>query len=156
VKGTGMEEGDRAVYLRPTEYIDSENPAITALARDLAADIDLEAEAAVRLFRFVRDEIHYNAFMVSTHAEDFRASLTLERGQGYCVQKAVLLAALAPFDPAGRPFVEYLEKYEPEGDLPFDWLREKVFALWGDKRSWLTDQDSRGHVMPHGFRFRQD
>ena len=42
----------------------------------------------------MRDEIPYNVYMISMFKEDFVASTVLERGKGYCVQKAVLLAAL--------------------------------------------------------------
>ncbi len=62
-------------------------------------------------------------------------------------------AVLAAADVAGNPFVEYVEKYGPESDLPFQWLKEKVYPVWGDKASWLNESDSRGHVMPSGYRF---
>ncbi|MBN1664427.1 MAG: transglutaminase domain-containing protein [Deltaproteobacteria bacterium] len=43
----------------------------------------------------MRDRIPYNLFMISMHPDDFRASFVLAAGKGYCVQKAVLLCALA-------------------------------------------------------------
>ncbi|HPE44329.1 MAG TPA: transglutaminase family protein, partial [Deltaproteobacteria bacterium] len=52
-------------------------------------------EKALRLFRHVRDEIPYSLYMISVFKEDFTASRILAWGKGYCVQKAVLLAALA-------------------------------------------------------------
>jgi len=169
--------------------------------------------------------------MISTFFEDFIASTTIANGKGYCVQKAVLLAALARaigvpsrlvfakiknyrmpkelmeqtginyfpshgytqlfldkrwinvtpafdkslcetsgvpvvefdgvndavlarYDLNGKPYIEYIEKYEPQADLPFEWLHSRVFPIWGDKHSWLKNEDSRGHKMPSGYEFK--
>lgn len=225
-----MNTADLTIYLRPTGAIDSDNPRILENAKRLTVGCGVPEEKAVRLFYFVRDEIHYNVYMISTNLEDFKASATLEREKGYCVQKAVLLAALAraagipsrlafakirnhraparlveligtnvlrthgysqlylrgawvsatpafdrelcernglPLvefdgvhdallaerDIAGRPHIEYLEKYEPQHDLPFAWLMEWILPVWGEKRSWLKDEDGKGYVMPSGFVF---
>lgn len=43
----------------------------------------------------MRDEIKYNPYSLPCLLEHYRASTILEKGKGYCVQKAVLLAALA-------------------------------------------------------------
>lgn len=43
----------------------------------------------------MRDKIKYNVYAPKYPAENFRASEILSRGQGYCVQKAVLLVTLA-------------------------------------------------------------
>jgi transglutaminase-like putative cysteine protease len=218
------------IYLHPTGAIDSDNEAVIKVARMLTAGSHGPGEKSAALFRFVRDEIHYNVYMISTYFDDFKASMTLRRGKGYCVQKAVLLAALAravgipsrlafakirnhrapdhlvkqtgsnilpshgytqlyidgswisvtpAFDRSlceesglptvefdgvhdallsrvdllGRPFIEYIEKYEPQPDFPFSWLKERLLPIWGEKRAWLNDENSKGHVMPSGFSF---
>lgn len=217
-------------YLKPTSIIDCSNEAIIGKAFQLTSRFTSDSEKAVSLFYFVRDNIHYNVYMISTFFEDFIASKVLIRGKGYCVQKAVLLAALAraagipsrlvfakiknhkmpkelmeqtgirffpshgytqlyindkwinltpafdkwlceksgvpavefdgihdaslaAFDLAGNPYIEYIEKYEPRDDLPFEWLHEKVFPIWGEKHSWLQNEDSQGHRMPSGYVF---
>jgi transglutaminase-like putative cysteine protease len=168
--------------------------------------------------------------MISTEFEDFVASTVLERKKGYCVQKAVLLAALAratgipsrlvfakirnykapreltaqtgfdffpshgyaqlylagkwvsltpafdrelcektavpvvefdglhdahlpPYDLSGNPYIEYIEKYEPQADFPYEWVRGKILPIWGEKSAWLNPEDSKGHVMPSGYVF---
>jgi transglutaminase-like putative cysteine protease len=225
-----MDQEDPDMYLQPTEAIDSDNNEIREVAQKLTMALRHPAEKSVALFYFVRDEIHYNIYMISTYFEDFKASVILTRRKGYCVQKAVLLAALAravgipsrlafakirnyripdrlvkqtgsnilpshgytqlyidgswisvtpAFDrslckesglPAvefdgvhdaflshvdllGRPFIEYIEKYEPQPDFPFSWLRERLLPIWGEKRAWLNDEGSKGHVMASGFVF---
>jgi transglutaminase-like putative cysteine protease len=78
-------------YLRPTNIIDWENPAILELAQKLAGENDMET--AQRCFEWVRDEIK--------HSRDYKmnpvtckASDVLSAGTGYCYAKSHLLAAL--------------------------------------------------------------
>ena len=82
-------------YLKPTRYINSDHEAI----RSLVADIDVAGvsavDAAVKLFYWVRNEIRYNPFAPMLAPDDYAATTILGRGFGYCVQKAVLLAALS-------------------------------------------------------------
>ncbi|MBN1383215.1 MAG: transglutaminase domain-containing protein [Deltaproteobacteria bacterium] len=82
-------------YLKATAAIEADHPLIRAKADELAGDCQSARDKALRLFTFVRDQIPYNLFMISMHPDDFRASFVLEAGKGYCVQKAVLLCALA-------------------------------------------------------------
>jgi transglutaminase-like putative cysteine protease len=51
-------------------------------------------DTAIRAFDWVRDEIQYDPHSAATGREGHRATVILERGRGYCVQKAVLLAAV--------------------------------------------------------------
>ena len=85
---------DLKVYLNPTDTIDSESETIARTAAQLTAGCSTDSEKTVKLFYFVRDSIPYNVYMISMFREDFVASTVLEREKGYCVQKAVLLAAL--------------------------------------------------------------
>jgi len=199
-------------YLQPTFNIDSDNEQIIGTAEKLTRECSGDTEKAIKLFYFVRDSIRYNVFMISVFKEDFKASRILEWGKGYCVQKAVLLAALgraagipsrlafakitnhrvplhileklktntyprhgynqfllngrwvsvtATFDRQlcrknmlpvvefdgqndavlsgmdleGNPYIEYVEKFPPTDDLPFDWIVERISKIVGpDKR----------------------
>jgi len=205
---------DLPPFLGHTVTIDSERESIVETATKLTEDCSTNAEKATALFYFVRDSIPYNLYMISVFIEDFMASRILECGKGYCVQKAVLLAALgraagipsrllfaqirnhripphivqktgtnifprhgynqffldgkwitaaATFDRKlceknglttvefdgkndallpekdlnGNPYIEYVEKFPPQADLPFDWIAKKISTIWGaDKRSW--------------------
>ncbi len=86
---------DLEKYLKPTVTIDSDHEKIIETANDLTSGCSSNEEKAVRLFYFVRDSIRYNLYMISLFIEDFKASRVLEWREGYCVQKAVLLTALA-------------------------------------------------------------
>ena len=79
-------------YLRPTEDIDCENPKIKETASDITRGIEGEMERGKAIFYFVRDEIKYDYYAPLL---PLRASATLERRRGFCIQKAVLLVALA-------------------------------------------------------------
>lgn len=82
-------------YLEATPLIDCEAGSIKEEARDLIEGQETVRSKARGLFYFVRDEIRYNPYSPRYLAEHYRASAILEKGEGYCVQKAVLLAALA-------------------------------------------------------------
>jgi len=81
-------------YLKPTPIIDCDHPTIKKKAEELAKGQTQIKEIARGLFYFVRDEIKYNPYMPRYLPEHFRASDTLARKDGFCVQKAVLLVAL--------------------------------------------------------------
>jgi transglutaminase-like putative cysteine protease len=82
-------------YSEPTFTFDADSEAIQEKARELTEGLEDAVEKAKALFYFVRDEISYNLYVKKHMPEHFRASNTLARGKGYCVQKAVLLVALA-------------------------------------------------------------
>ena len=47
-------------------------------------------------------------------------------------------AILSEKDLKGAPYIEYIEKFPPKEDLPFDWIFKKVSMLVGpDKRPWI-------------------
>lgn len=80
-------------FLRSTEIIDWQNPAVFRLARSLAVGLSDQLQIAKRCFEYVRDEIK--------HSLDHRlnpvtcaASQVLAHGTGFCYAKSHLLAAL--------------------------------------------------------------
>jgi transglutaminase-like putative cysteine protease len=211
------------MFLKATPTIDAGHERIIETVGNVTRGCLKDEEKAVRLFYFVRDSIEYSVYMVSVFIEDFKASRILEWGKGYCVQKAVLLAALGraagvpsrlvfakiknhklppqileeigtnifprhgynqfflngrwvsaaatfnkelcerhrlptvEFDGKrdailpkkglnGEPYIDYVEKFPPTQDLPFDWIFEQVSRMVGsDKRSWL-DKNHEGKI----------
>ncbi len=90
-----LNEEEAHRYMRATGAIDSDHPAILQKAAELSEGLGTRREIAVEIFYFVRDRIRYNPFMPRFLPEHFRASSTLARGEGFCIQKAVLVAALS-------------------------------------------------------------
>ncbi len=80
-------------YLGPTYFIESDHPAVIDFAIDAAGEGD-DRIRAVRLYYAVRDGIDYNPYRYTFEREPYRASRILAQGDGFCVQKAILLAAL--------------------------------------------------------------
>ncbi len=88
-------DAGRGQYLKPTAMIDCEAKTIKEKAQELTEGHENTVDKAKSLFYFVRDEIKYNPYLPRYLPEQFQASNTLAGGQGYCVQKAALLVALA-------------------------------------------------------------
>jgi len=84
-----------AIYLRPTPTIDCDNTVIQAKAQELVREQPEVPDKARSLFYFVRDEIRYDIYIPGDKPEYYRASRTMKAGEGFCIQKAVLMAALA-------------------------------------------------------------
>jgi transglutaminase-like putative cysteine protease len=82
-------------YLKPTAFIDSDDPAVIAYAEQLIGEATDDVEKARRLFYGVRDDIRYAPYGIEYSRSALTASATLARGEAFCVPKAVLLAAVA-------------------------------------------------------------
>ena len=82
-------------WLRATAAFDCDNESIREKAHDITNDQQQVADKAKSLFYFVRDEIKFIPLLPVDHLESYRASKILKTGGGMCIQKAVLLAALA-------------------------------------------------------------
>lgn len=131
--------------LLPTDVIDSDDDLVQSTAREIVQGCDDPVEKARRLFYFVRDEIEYNFAPLLRSRQDWKASLTLKRGDGFCQQKAVLYAALAravgvPAQIAFQHLKDHkligtrYEPYMPGGVLPFHGLT--VLYIGGE---WLWE-----------------
>ena len=82
-----------AAYVKPTRYLDSDHPDVIAFAHDSADAHRGNRDRAVALYYAVRDGIRYDPYHIQLSPDAMRASAVLDRGCGFCVAKAVLLAA---------------------------------------------------------------
>ncbi|SMF04395.1 Transglutaminase-like superfamily protein [Tistlia consotensis] len=80
--------------LAPTAFIDSDSEAVRALVARVAPEGDPK-ERAIRLYYAIRDEIRYDPYSIDVAPDSYRASVCLARGIGFCINKAVVLAAAA-------------------------------------------------------------
>lgn len=80
-------------FLKPTEFIDSDSPEIQAFAQKSVEGAATPREKAVKLYYAVRDGIYYDPYRIEPSRNAFKASTILRQGYGYCVAKAVVLAA---------------------------------------------------------------
>ena len=86
---------DKHIYLQPTYFINSDHPEVLKLALTLTQDVPDTIEKAKQLFYFVRDNILYNPYSPFENREDYQAHTILHRKEGFCIQKAIVLAALS-------------------------------------------------------------
>lgn len=78
--------------LARTPFLDFDHPEVAAFA-SRAAGGGSPRDQAVRLYYAVRDGIRYDPYSFHVTPEWLSASRTLRAGAGWCVPKAVLLAA---------------------------------------------------------------
>ena len=82
-------------FLEPTPYMDWDTEPVENKSREIVHGVSAQRDRAIRVFYAVRDGIRYSIYGKRSLPEHFRASFILAAGEGYCVQKAILLVALA-------------------------------------------------------------
>ncbi len=82
-------------YLKPTEFLNFDNQIVRDFADKNTLGTANEIEKAVKLYLAVRDGFQYNPYILDLRKSGLQASDLLTRNRGYCVEKAVLLAACA-------------------------------------------------------------
>ncbi len=79
--------------LSATYFIDKDHPDIIAFSKQHAKEGSSDQDRAVGLYYAVRDLIRYNPYSIEPVKSAMKASAVLAKGEGYCVAKALLLAA---------------------------------------------------------------
>jgi hypothetical protein len=82
-------------YLRPTEFLDSDHPAVREYAQRHTSGLTNDVDRAIALYYTVRDGFQYDPYVLDLRRAAMRASTVLTKSRAYCVEKAVLLAASA-------------------------------------------------------------
>src|SRR5215203_3538302 len=82
-------------YLQPTEFLDFDQKSVLEFAEANTSGTKNDTDKAVALYTAVRDGFQYNPYILDLRREGLKASNLLTRNRGYCVEKAVLLAASA-------------------------------------------------------------
>jgi transglutaminase-like putative cysteine protease len=81
--------------LKPGEFVESDTPSVIDFARSSVGGARAPIDIAVRLYYAVRDKIRYDPYQSYADQRTYSGQLALERGRGFCVAKAALLAACA-------------------------------------------------------------
>ena len=82
-------------FLSPTEFLDSDHDSVREYAEKNTVGASNDTERAIKLYYAVRDDFQYDPYVLDLRRESLRASKLLTKKRGYCVEKAVLLAAAA-------------------------------------------------------------
>lgn len=80
-------------FCNPTPTIESHNPGVAEFAARHSAGCNSDTQRARNLFYAVRDGIRYDPYHIDLTVDGMKASTTLATGRGWCVSKAILLAA---------------------------------------------------------------
>jgi transglutaminase-like putative cysteine protease len=88
-------EKDYQIYLQPTQFIDSNSPGVIEFTRSVIDHVETGIERGVKLFYVIRDMIRYSPYGIGFSPERYKASWVLREKIGFCIQKAILLAAAA-------------------------------------------------------------
>jgi transglutaminase-like putative cysteine protease len=81
-------------YLEPTFFLDYDTDILADFATDVCKGIKTQREKAIALYYAVRDRIIYDPYDLKYSRTAMKASSVLKKQSGYCVSKAVLLAAV--------------------------------------------------------------
>jgi transglutaminase-like putative cysteine protease len=94
-RGIDTMTNDMQIYLQPTFFLDADSEVIATFAkRHCSSEMSLR-EKAVTLYYAVRDSIRYDPFDLRYDRQAMKASSVVRKQTGYCVSKAVVLAAAA-------------------------------------------------------------
>lgn len=127
-------------HLEPTYYINSDHPEVIAFANAHKGNGTSKKEQAVNLYLAVRDGFRYNPYNIVTKPSEMQASHILKRGDGHCVDKAILLAACARAVgiPSRLEFADVRNHISTQKFL--DLLKTDVFAMHGITQMFINDR----------------
>jgi transglutaminase-like putative cysteine protease len=144
---------DLDAFLTPGTYVNSDHPAVIAYAREVTKDAHTDRERAVALYYAVRDDIRYDPYVAVADPELYYASRCLDDRRGFCIPKAVLLAACA----RGVGIPSRVAFADVRNHLCTPRLRElmgtDVFTNHGFTELWLGGRWVK--ATPHGICQRQ-
>ncbi|MCS6806331.1 MAG: transglutaminase family protein [Acidobacteriota bacterium] len=125
------------IYLQPTPFIDWDTPSVIQFAQSTVGEASSDIDKAVRLYYRVRDEIRYDPYHIELRPEMMKASAVLARGFGFCIEKAVLLAAAARAltIPSRLGFADVRNHLATERLR--QWLQTDLFVFHGYTELWL-------------------
>lgn len=131
-----MSEQPTAAALAASSMVDSDHPAVQAFAKQHAKGSN-DTERAVALYLAVRDGFRYDPYQVDLSPEHMSASSVLAKGYGWCVPKAVLLAAVcrAAGIPARIGFADVCNHLSTERMRQM--LKSDLFVWHGYTDIWL-------------------
>ena len=83
------------LYLKPTVFIDSDSKTVRDFANNVCDGKNNELDKAISLYYEIRDKFLYDPYNIDLSIKGLKASTVLEKRRGFCIPKAILLAAAA-------------------------------------------------------------
>jgi len=128
------------IYLSPTSFIDSDSPGVIKFAEQRADNAISLIDKSIKIFYAVRDQIRYDPYHIDLSPDKFRASRVLAQQTGWCVEKALLLAAAgrALGIPSRLGFADIRNHLTPESLKKF--LGTDLFVFHGYTEMFLNNR----------------
>ena len=127
---------DLQKYLKPTFFLDYDTKELATLPTTVCTGSNTPTEKAIALYYAVRDQIKYDPYDLKYSRTAMKASSVLKKKSGYCVSKAVLLAAVGRqqqipcphwFCRCNQPSVHcQIERKDGHGFICLSWLHRNV------------------------------
>lgn len=127
-------------YLQATAFVDHDSAPVRAFVdRALAGVPDDSTARAIALFDAVRDGLRYDPYTFHPDAGAYRASVIAKQSSGFCVPKAILLAAVlrAANIPAALGFADVRNHLNTEKLTQM--MGTDLFVYHGYVQLWLDD-----------------
>ncbi len=81
--------------LSGTYFLDTDHPEVIAFTKQNTKERESKLSNIISLYYAIRDGFRYNPYEVILKPEKLKASYLLTKNSGYCIEKAILLAACA-------------------------------------------------------------
>jgi transglutaminase-like putative cysteine protease len=126
-------------YLKPTEFINSDNSKVITFVNDVLGTEKNKIKAIIKLFYKIRDGIPYHFNSIGIKKEMFVASNVIGVEGSFCIPKAVLLAATARVVgvPSRLGFADV--KNHLTNDKVIEKMKTDLFVFHGYTELFLND-----------------
>lgn len=127
-------------YLRSTRFMDFDKKAVQEYTLKKTAGLATDKEKAVALYYAVRDDIKYSPWGLVMDPDAISASLTLEKGFGYCIEKSLLLAACTRFLGIPSRLGFSIVRNHISSEKFVEMLRTDKFVFHGYNEFWINEK----------------
>ncbi|MEG3071414.1 MAG: transglutaminase family protein [Candidatus Syntrophopropionicum ammoniitolerans] len=124
-------------YTKPGFYVDSAAPNVLEFARIHGRAIPC-GKKRLTFFFAVRDGFRYDPYHIIFEPEEFKASVRIARDSGFCIHKAIILAAVsrAAGIPARLAFADVRSHLNTKRLRT--WCKRMFFTIMGSRNCFLT------------------
>lgn len=129
-----------AIFLAGTPTLDCDNPVIGRFVEKHISKTMSQQDAAIALYYAVRDQFRYDPYRLDLTTDGMKASTTVVKGYGWCVTKAILLAACCRYIgiPARLGFGDVCNHLTTERLR--EWMQTDVFYWHGYTDILINDR----------------
>lgn len=131
---------DLAKYLVSTEFLDYDHERVVNFVTTHVDKTLSIQEQVISLYLAVRDKIRYNPYVADLSPPALKASSVVSHGEGFCVNKAVLLSAGARYlgIPSRLGFADVQNHLSTERILNV--LKSDIFAFHGFSDIYMNEK----------------